>query len=115
MAKKKSNAVCSPTDEWEKKYQIEQDLEALCRVKAINKDPKRLEAAKALAKEKLAENKAQLEALMTKLSALKESLSLAGSAAVAPELTVAADQIMQDVTTTPTVNNVAPPQPAGVQ
>lgn len=60
-------------------------------------------------------DKAQLEALMTKLTALKESMSLAGAAAVAPELTVAADQIMSDVTATPTVNNVAPPLPAGVQ
>ena len=68
------------------------------------------------AKEAIARgDKAQLEALMTKLNALKESLSLAGSVAVAPELTVAADQIMQDVTATPTVNNVAPPLPAGVQ
>ena len=67
MAKKKSNAVCSPTDEWEKKYQIEQDLEALCRAKAINKDPKRLEAAKALAKEKLAESKAELARIQGKV------------------------------------------------
>lgn len=56
---KKSTAICC-NDDWEKRYQAEQDLEALCRVKAINKDPKRIEAAKALAKEKLAENKAEL-------------------------------------------------------
>ena len=66
MAKKKSNAVCSG-DDWEKKYQIEQDLEALCRVKAIEKDPKRMEAAKALAKEKLAENKAELARIQGKV------------------------------------------------
>ena len=66
MAKKKSNAVCS-SDDWEKKYQIEQDLEALCRVKAINKDPKRMEAAKALAKEKLAESKAELARIQGKV------------------------------------------------
>lgn len=66
MAKKKSNVVCS-SDDWEKKYQIEQDLEALCRVKAINKDPKRMEAAKALAKAKLAENKAQLAQIQGKV------------------------------------------------
>ena len=66
MAKKKSNVVYSG-DDWEKKYQIEQDLEALCRVKAINKDPKRLDAAKALAKEKLAENKAQLAEIQGKV------------------------------------------------
>ena len=66
MAKKSANAVCSG-DDWEKKYQIEQDLEALCRVKAINKDPKRMEAAKALAKEKLAENKAELARIQGKV------------------------------------------------
>ena len=61
MAKNKS------VDAWEKKYQIEQDLEALCRVKAINKDPKRMEAAKALAKDKLTENKAMLAELQGKV------------------------------------------------
>lgn len=61
MAKNKS------VDAWEKKYQIEQDLEALCRVKAINKDPKRMEAAKALAKDKLTENKARLAELQGKV------------------------------------------------
>lgn len=68
MAKKTGNAVCSgPDSEWEKRYQAEQDLEALCRVKAINKDPKRMEAAKALAKEKLADNKARLAELQDKV------------------------------------------------
>ena len=66
MAKKTSNTVCG-VDDWEKKYQIEQDLEALCRVRAINKDPKRLEAAKALAKEKLAESKAELARIQGKV------------------------------------------------
>lgn len=61
MAKNKS------VDAWEKRYQAEQDLEALCRVKAINKDPKRMEAAKALAKAKLAENKAQLAQIQGKV------------------------------------------------
>ena len=63
---KKSNTICCD-DSWEKKYQIEQDLEALCRVKAINKDPKRMDAAKALAKEKLAENKAELARIQGKV------------------------------------------------
>ena len=66
MAKKKNSTTCCD-DSWEKKYQIEQDLEALCRVKAINKDPKRMEAAKALAKEKLAENKARLAEVQGKI------------------------------------------------
>ena len=65
MAKKSNTPSCD--DSWEKKYQVEQDLEALCRVKAINKDPKRMEAAKALAKEKLAENKARLAELQDKV------------------------------------------------
>ncbi len=42
-------------------------MEALCRVKAINKDPKRMEAAKSLAKEKLTENKARLAELQGKV------------------------------------------------
>lgn len=65
MAKKSNTPRCD--DSWEKKYQIEQDLEALCRVKAINKDTKRLEAAKALAKEKLAESKAELARIQGKV------------------------------------------------
>ena len=66
MAKKSANAVCSGA-EWERNYQVDQDLEALCRVKAINKDPKRMEAAKALAKEKLAESKAELARIQGKV------------------------------------------------
>lgn len=65
MAKKSNTSCC--VDSWEKNYQIEQDLEALCRVKAINKDPKRIEAAKALAKEKLAENKTRLAEIQGKV------------------------------------------------
>jgi hypothetical protein len=68
------------------------------------------------AKEAIAKgNKAELEALLAKLKILADSMSLAGSAAVAPELTAAADQIVSDVTVVPTVNNVAPPLPDGVQ
>lgn len=68
------------------------------------------------AKEALARgNKAELETMLSKLEALTRAMSIAGSAAVAPELTTAADQILSDVTAIPTVNNVAPPLPAGVQ
>lgn len=67
MAKTSSKSVCSADSEWERKWQAEQDLEALCRVKAIEKDPKRMEAAKALAKAKLAENKAQLAQIQGKV------------------------------------------------
>ena len=68
MAKKSTKSVCcGPDSEWEKRFQAEQDLEALCRVKAINKDPKRIEAAKALAKEKLAESKAELARIQGKV------------------------------------------------
>ena len=66
MAKKSAKDVFGG-DNWEKRYQAEQDLEALCRVKAINKDPKRLKAAKALAKEKLAESKAELARIQGKV------------------------------------------------
>ena len=67
MAKTSSKSVCNADSEWERKWQAEQDLEALCRVKAIEKDPKRMEAAKALAKAKLAENKAQLAEIQGKV------------------------------------------------
>ncbi len=67
MAKTSSKSVCSTDSEWERKWQAEQDLEALCRVKAIEKDPKRMEAAKALAKAKLTENKARLAELQGKV------------------------------------------------
>ena len=67
------------------------------------------------AKEAIAKgNKAELEALLAKLEALTKAMSIAGSAAVAPGLTTAADQILSDVTAVPVVNNVAPPLPAGV-
>ena len=70
------------------------------------------------AKEAIAKgNKAELESMLTKLDALTKAMHLAGSAAMAPELTAAADQILSDVTAQPVqqVNNVAPPLPPGVQ
>lgn len=57
--KKSSSAIACDTD-WEKKYQIERDLEALCRAESVKKDPKRMEACKALAKERLAESKLKM-------------------------------------------------------
>lgn len=62
MATKKSGAIASPSDEYEKKWQAEDDLRTLTRMVEINKDPKRLAAAKKLAREKLAEMKAAVEA-----------------------------------------------------
>ncbi len=53
------NTVASD-DKWQREWEIERDLEALCRAEAVKKDPKRLERAKALAKKKLEENKARL-------------------------------------------------------
>ena len=53
------NTVASD-DKWQREWEIERDLEALCRAEAVKKDPKRLERAKALAKKKLDENKARL-------------------------------------------------------
>jgi hypothetical protein len=40
-----------------KKWETEQDLDAMCRAKAVMKDPKRMEECKKLAKERLDENK----------------------------------------------------------
>lgn len=41
----------------EKRWEIEADLDALCRAEAVKKDPKRMEACRKMAKEKLEENK----------------------------------------------------------
>lgn len=43
--------------DWEKEYETERDLDALCRAEAVKKDPKRMEACKKKAKEKLEESK----------------------------------------------------------
>jgi len=68
------------------------------------------------AKEAVAKgNKAELDALLAKLTALAKSMELAGGASASPHLTVAADQIMHDASAVPVVNNIAPPLPAGVQ
>lgn len=65
------------------------------------------------AKEAMAKgDKAQMEQLMKKLEALKASMEIAGGVAAAPQLALAADQIMRDVSG---VNNMAPAKPAGVQ
>lgn len=55
MAKNKVSARV----DWEKEYEIEADLEALCRAEAVKKDPKRMEACRKMAKEKLEMNKAR--------------------------------------------------------
>lgn len=57
-------------------------------------------------------DKADMDKLMTKLQALKQSMDIAGSVGANPHLAQAADQIMRDVSG---VNNVAPGLPAGVQ
>lgn len=56
---KKSNAVVSD-DKWKREWEIERDMEALCRAEAVKKDPERMKRAQALAKKKLDENKARL-------------------------------------------------------
>ncbi len=47
--------------DWNKRWEAEQDLSALARVEAIKCDPDRMKRAKALAKEKLDENKGKRE------------------------------------------------------
>lgn len=51
---KRNPRVC-----WEEDYEVERDLEALCRAEAVRKDPARLKAAQGLAKKRLDENKAK--------------------------------------------------------
>lgn len=52
-----SNALCSPC-EWD--YECEEDLRAVARAAAVNKDPERLAKVKKLAAQKLEENKNRL-------------------------------------------------------
>jgi hypothetical protein len=49
----------------EKRWEIESDLEALCRAEAVRKDPKRMEACRKLAKEKLEESKKRRDQLQS--------------------------------------------------
>lgn len=44
-------------NEWEKQYQIEEDLRSLARAAAVKKDPERMKEVKVLAKKKLDESK----------------------------------------------------------
>lgn len=128
------NAEEDPAAEQEKAAAIQQQQAAKQEAMAQQQMAMELMQKKALAdialiegkaKEAIAKgNKAELEAMLAKLEALTKAMTIAGSAAVAPELTTAADQILSDVTATPTiqppvpvdqVNNIAPPLPAGVQ
>jgi len=64
------------------------------------------------AKEAMAKgDKADLDKMLTRLKALRESMEIAGSVGANPQLAAAADEIMRDVTG---VNNVPPGLPAGV-
>jgi len=63
------------------------------------------------AKEAMAKgDKADLDKMLTRLKALRESMEIAGSVGANPQLAAAADEIMRDVTG---VNNVPPGLPAG--
>jgi hypothetical protein len=50
---------CKSDKNWEKEYNIERDFEAVCRAKAVEKDPERMKNVKAYAKKKLEENKSR--------------------------------------------------------
>lgn len=54
---KKSTIACD--NEWEKNYQIERDFDAVCRARAVEKDPERMKKVKEMAKKKLEDNKAR--------------------------------------------------------
>lgn len=63
-----SKGICCTGDkEWEKRWQAEQDCDALCRAAAVNKDPERLAAAKKFAKERVTENKTRLAEAQAKI------------------------------------------------
>lgn len=79
--------------------------EAMAKLKLIEGQAKKAEAEG---------NAKELTALITKLDAMKRAIELAGGVAAAPKLAMAADQIMQDVTAVPVVNNIPPGLPAGV-
>ena len=53
MAKGKNQPIAACDQEWE----IERDLEALVRAKAVAKDPERMKKVQALAKQQLEESK----------------------------------------------------------
>lgn len=48
-------SCCGPSEAQEKRWRAESDMRTLAEAEDIRKDPKRLAAAKAMAKEKLAE------------------------------------------------------------
>jgi hypothetical protein len=55
----KGNGLSHPRVDYEKEYEIERDLDSLCRAEAVKKDPKRMEACRKMAKSRLEENKAR--------------------------------------------------------
>ncbi len=57
MAKRKNTVEAWSPADWE----IEEDLRALVRAKAVEKDPERMAKVKALAKKKLEESKKRVE------------------------------------------------------
>lgn len=58
MAKGKNQAIVACDDEWE----IDRDLEAVVRAKAVEKDPERMKKVQALAKKRLEDNKRRRDA-----------------------------------------------------
>jgi hypothetical protein len=59
--KSTSNGPAIGNMDWDKKYEIERDLDALCRAEAVKSDPDRMAICKKLAKEKLDESKRKKE------------------------------------------------------
>lgn len=57
--KRRKASVIGPAPEYEKRWQAEEDLRALIRAKEVRRDPERLKAAKAIAKEQLDKFKGQ--------------------------------------------------------
>jgi len=60
--------IAMPTKNYEDEWRTEEDLRALCRAKAVEKDPERMKKVKALAKKKLDDSKAEAEAAQMKVN-----------------------------------------------
>ncbi len=63
--KRKGTGAALPVDccssDWDKRYQVEEDLRAITRAKAVESDPVRMDLCRKLAVEKLDENKRKRE------------------------------------------------------
>ncbi len=55
--KRKASMIQGPSNDFDERWQIEEDLRSVARADAVNADPERMKKVRALAKEKLDESK----------------------------------------------------------